>query len=123
MKPTTFAVTAYVLTVTVLATWGLATESPGMIGVAALLALPSSVVAIIGYYEAYGLLALVPGANPSSASGYASCGPNGACHETSTGEMAGWFAITTHVGLVLALTAAAVLNVVLLRLIVRRRRR
>jgi hypothetical protein len=119
----TLAQASYVLVVTVVATCGVVTGSTATIVVAALLALPSSVLAIVGYYLAYGLLALVPGANPSIATGSGSCGVGGACQETSTGDPPFWFTLTTEVGLVIALTAAALLNVVLLRLVLRRRRR
>ena len=68
-----------------------------------LLALPTGVVTLVGYYLAYGLLALVPGANPTS------------------GELATWFAVTTTLLGILAPIVAATINVVLLRLVSRRR--
>ena len=113
---------AYVLTVGAIATYGFAADSTAAILAAAALALPTSIVAVPGYYLAYGLLALVPGANPSSSSGSGGCSPGVGCHESATGELAPWFAITTDVIGVLALTAAALLNVVFLRMHTRRRR-
>ncbi len=112
----------YALTVMVIATIGFTTGSTSMILFAAFLALPSSVIAVPAYYLAYGLLALVPGANPSSGSGSGSCTPTGECQASTTGDLAAWFAITTEVIGILALTAAALLNVVVLRRLVARRR-
>ena len=60
---------AYVLVVAVLAAWGFVTGSTALILAATALALPAGVVAIVGYYVLYGLLGVVPGANPDSASG------------------------------------------------------
>ena len=80
--------------------------STGLILTAAALALPTSVVTIIGFYVVYGLLALVPGANPSN----------------SAGELAPWFVVATDAIGVLALVVAALLNLVLLRMLINRRR-
>ncbi len=68
---------AYVLTVGAIATYGFAADSTAAILTAAALALPTSIVAVPGFYLAYGLLALVPGANPSSSSGSGGCTPGG----------------------------------------------
>ena len=110
------------LAVGAIATVGFATGSTVAILTAAALALPTSIVAGPGYYVAYGLLALIPGANPSSGSGSGGCSPGAGCHASTSGDLAAWFAVTTDVIGVLALTAAALLNVVLLRIVTRRRR-
>jgi hypothetical protein len=105
----------YVLSVAAVSTIGFTTGSTPTILLAALLALPSSVVAIPGYYIVYGLLALVPGANPSSSTGSGSCTPNGDCQVSTTGDLAAWFTFATEAIGILALTAAALLNAVVLR--------
>jgi hypothetical protein len=113
---------AYVVVVAAVATVGFTTESTAMILLAGLLALPTSVPAVIGYYVVYGLLAQVPGANPDSSSGSMSCSSAGDCQGSSTGDLAPWFAVTTEVVGILALTAAALLNVVLVGWLLRGRR-
>lgn len=113
---------AYVLGVTAVATWGFATESTAGILLAVLLALPMGVPALVGYYLVYGLLAQVPGANPDSSSGSSRCSPGGACHESAIGDPAAWFTYSMEAVGVLALLAAAVLNVAVLRAILARRR-
>jgi hypothetical protein len=105
----------YVLGVAAVSTLGFTTGSTPTILLAALLALPSSVVAIPAYYIVYGLLALVPGANPSSSSGSGSCTPDGDCQVSTTGDLATWFTFATEAIGILALTAAALLNAVVLR--------
>lgn len=105
----------YVLAVASTAALGFATGSTAAILLAALLALPASILATPAYYFAYGVLALVPGANPSRSIGSASCSPDGSCQEFSTGEVAAWFTVATDTLGILALTGAAVLNVVLVR--------
>jgi hypothetical protein len=105
----------YVVVITLLATAGFVGHSPWPILFAALLALPASMVALPGYYIAYGLLALVPGANPLSNSGSESVSPDGTVISVVTGEPAAWFTITTTGLGILALTFAAFLNVLLLR--------
>ncbi|HEY8882956.1 MAG TPA: hypothetical protein VIM47_06115 [Dermatophilaceae bacterium] len=98
-------------------------ESRTAILFAALLAVPASIVAVPCYYLAYGFLALIPGANPSSNSGSATFAPDGRMLTTvSTGMPAAWFTITTFVLGVLALTVAAFVNVLLLRALAARRR-
>ncbi|MCR6492484.1 hypothetical protein [Cellulomonas sp. P24] len=90
---------------------------------AAAISLPASVVTLPGYYVVYALLGLVPGANPSSSSGSGSADAGG--HLTSaflTGTQATWFTLTTAALGVLLLTAGAVVNVVLVRVLVARRR-
>jgi hypothetical protein len=121
LRPT-LAEWAYVLTVAVVSTFGFTTESTAAILLAAFLALPSSVPAVIGYYIAYGLLAQIPGANPSSSTGSGSCSADGDCQTSTTGDAALWFTITTDVVGVLALTGAALLNVVVLRSLIAGRR-
>ncbi|WP_243056275.1 hypothetical protein [Nocardioides sp. SR21] len=112
---------SYVGTVAAVAGWGFATDTTAPILLAAALALPSSVPGMIGFYVAYGLLALVPGANPSSSSGSASCSPSGECVSSTTGGLAPWFAVTTDVVGVLAMAGAALLNVLVLRSLLRAR--
>ena len=89
-----------------------------LILLASVLALPASIVAVPGYYVSYGLLGLVPGANPSSNSGDASSGPGGTVTSWETGGLAVWFSVTTDVLGVLALTLAAVLNVLVFRTLI-----
>ena len=107
----------YVLALTGLAAWGFVTGTAAAILVAFLLALPTGLPAIVGYYLAYGLLALVPGANPDTSSGSVSCSADGSCHGSTTGDLAPWFAHTTVVIGVLAVTFAALVNLALLRLL------
>jgi hypothetical protein len=106
---------AYVLTVAAVAACGFATASTATILLAALLTLPTSIPAVMGYYLAYGLLAQVTGAHPSSSSGSGWCSPGGSCHTSSSGDPAAWFTLTTDLIGVLALTVAARVNVMLLR--------
>ena len=104
----------YVLGVAVVSALGFTTGSTPTILFAALLALPSSVVAFPAFYVVYGLLATISGANPSSSSGSGSCAPNGECQATTPGGAA-WFTLATEAVGILALTAAALLNAVALR--------
>jgi len=113
----------YALIVMVIATAGFTTESTSMILLAAFLALPSSVIAVPAYYLVYGLLALVPGANPSRGTGSGSCTPTGECRASTTGDLAAWFTIATEVIGILALTAAGLMNVMVVRSLIARRRR
>ena len=79
-------------------------------------------MAIPCYYLVYGLLALVTGANPSSSSGSGSgSSAGGASTTVTTDDTATWFAVTTHVLGVLALTVAAAVNVLLIRAVMSRR--
>ena len=118
----TWRSTTYLAAVAGLATAGFVQGSPGPIVLAALLTLPASIVAVPGYYLVYGLLALVTGANPSSSSGSGSSSSAGGSSTTvTTDDMATWFAVTTHVLGVLALTVAAAVNVLLVRAVVSRR--
>jgi hypothetical protein len=121
LRPTPLA-SAYVLTVAGVATLGFTTDSTAAILLAGLLTLPSSVPAIVAYYVAFGLLAQVPGANPSESSGSSSCTASGECHTTSTGDAASWFMFSTDVLGVLALTAAALLNTVAIHFLLAGRR-
>ena len=118
----TWRSSTYLAAVAILATAGFVQGSPGPIVLAALLALPASIVAVPCYYLVYGLLALVTGANPSSSSGSGSSSSAGGSSTTvTTDDMATWFAVTTHVLGVLALTVAAAVNVLLVRAVVSRR--
>ena len=109
--------TAYVLCVAAVAAWGFYTDTTATILFAVLLALPAGGPALVGYYIVYGLLAGVSGANPDVASSGGRCTPSGGCESFSTGEPAEWFLHTMDLIGVLAVTAAAVLNVVLLRML------
>src|SRR5659263_210658 len=67
---------------------------------------------------------LIPGANPSSSSGSSTSAPDGNMLTSGTSGMpAPWFTVTTQILGILALTAAAVLNVLLFRALAARRRR
>lgn len=114
---------AYVVVVAGVAAFGFATDSTAAILLAAALALPSGLPALVAYYAAYGVLALVPGANPSESSGSVSCTVDARCATTSAGDAALWFTTTTDALGVAALAAAAVTNVLLWRLVHRRARR
>ena len=119
----TFRSLAYVVAVALVATVGFTQESPWPILFAALLALPASIVAVPSYYVVYGVLALIPGANPSSNTGFETVDADGrTITSVITGTPAAWFTITTHVLGILALTVAALLNVLVLRAITARRR-
>ena len=118
----TWRSTTYLAAVGGLATAGFVQDSPGPIVLAAVLALPSSIVAVPCYYLVYGLLALVTGANPSSSSGSGSSAADGSSTTVTTDDTATWFAVTTHVLGVLALVAAAALNVLLVQAVLSRRR-
>lgn len=97
MRATTFAAGAYVVAVAALASWGFGVGSTVLILLAFALTLPTGAVALVGYYVAYGLLALLPG--------------EGA-----------WFpATTTALGILVPVTAA-LLNVLGTRLLLRRRK-
>lgn len=105
----------YVLGVAAVSALAFSSGSTPMILIAALFALPSSVVALPAYYVVYGLLALLPGANPASSTGSGSCAPNGDCQVSTTGDAAAWFTFATGAVGIIALTAAALLNAVVLR--------
>lgn len=114
---------AYVGAVTTLASVGFTHDSTVLILIAAAVTLPLGIPAMLGYYAMYGLLALVPGANPSEASGSTTCTADGVCTSTGTGDLAGWFALTTDVLGVVVLAGAAVGNALLWRRLVHRRPR
>ena len=105
----------YALSVAAVATLGFTTTATPAILLAAVLTLPSSVIAVAVYYLAFGLLAQIPGANPSQSSGTGSCPPHASCQVSTAGDPASWFTHATELVGILALTAAALLNVVLLR--------
>ena len=88
----------YVVAVALIAAVGFTEQSAWPILFAALLAVPASIVAVPCYYLAYGFLALIPGANPSSNSGSATFAPDGRMlTAVSTGMPSAWFTITTVV--------------------------
>ena len=88
----------YVAAVALVAAVGFVEQSPWPIVVAALLALPASIVTLPCYYVVHGVLALIPGANPSSSTGSSSSDAYGSTLTTvATGTPAAWFTVTTHV--------------------------
>jgi hypothetical protein len=117
--PLALMASAYVLAVASIATAGFVAESTRLILLAALLSLPASVIALPAYYAAYGLLAQVPGANPSDFSSSSRFCADGT--DCITGNPAVWFQITTNVLGIVALTCAALVNVFGLYLVARRR--
>lgn len=114
---------AYVVAVAATAALGFGSGSTALILVAAALALPASGLALPAYYLGYGLLALVPGADPSWAYGSAQCTAAGSCARASAGGPATWFTITAAVLGVLLLALAALANVLVARWALRARRR
>jgi hypothetical protein len=112
----------YVLGVAALTTLGFATASTSLLLPAAVVTLPTSAVAVPAFYVVVGVLGLVPGANPSHSTGSGSCAPSGDCQVSTTGDPASWFLFATEAVGVLALTAAAVLNIILLRALTTARR-
>ncbi|MEP7368528.1 MAG: hypothetical protein ABI662_02650 [Dermatophilaceae bacterium] len=102
--------------VALIAAVGFTGGSPWPILLAAILTLPASIVAVPCYYLAYGILALIPGANPSSSTGSAmQYAPAGPITSVVTGEPAAWFSVTALVVGILTMTVAAILNVLLRR--------
>ena len=119
----TWRSTTYLTAVAALATAGFVSGSPAPIVLAAVLALPASIVAVPCYYLVYGLLALVTDANPSSSSGSGSgSSTTGGSTTVTVDDTATWFTVTTHVLGVLALVVAAALNVLLVQAVLSRRR-
>jgi len=107
-----------------IATVGFTEESPWPILLAAVLTLPASIVAVPCYYVAYGILALVPGANPSSSTGYGTqSAPGSKVTSVVTGAPAAWFTVTALVLGILTMTVAALLDVLLFRAFAARRRK
>jgi hypothetical protein len=121
--PWSFGGSVYAVAVGALATAGFAASKTYLILLAGLLTLPSSLVSIPAFYAAYGLLTLLPGAasaQESSSSGF--CAAGRVCEESSTGGGAAWLSYADGALGVLALVGAALVNVVVLRLIMSRRR-
>ena len=115
---------AYVAAICALAAMGFISQSPWPILLAALLAAPTSLIAVPCYYVLYGLVALFPEANPSSGAGSGTVATDGTTSSSvSTGSAAGSFTTTTHALGIIALTAAAILNVLLVRTLIARRQR
>jgi hypothetical protein len=111
----------YVIGVAVLAAVGFAGDSAWPILLAAALALPASLVTMPAFYVVYGLLAQVPGANPDHAGGGSRMAVHGTVVTWSYGDPAAWFTHTTDVLGVLLITAAAVVDVAIVRALARRR--
>jgi hypothetical protein len=111
----------YVLGVAAVATVGFTIASTSLLLLAAVVTLPSSAIAVPAFYVAVGLLGLIPGANPSLSTGSGSCTPSADC-QTTTGDPASWFLLASNVLGVLAVAAAASLNVVLIRALIAARR-
>lgn len=112
----------YVVAASLIAAAGFTEQSPWPILLAALLTVPASMVAVPCYYLAYGFLALIPGANPSSNSSSTTVAPDGSMVTVITGMPAAWFTITTFALGILTLTIAAYVNVLLFRALAARRR-
>jgi len=114
----------YVAAVASIAAVGFFHDSPWPILLAALLAIPLSVVRVPCYYIGYGLLSFIPGASPSSNTGSGGFAADGhTLPSAGTGMPAAWFTTTTDLIGILALTLAAILNVLLLQALAARRRR
>ncbi len=111
---------AYLSLATGLAAWGFVSGSTAVILTAFAVVLPAGVLALVGYYLLYGLLALVPGANPDESSG-SSCSAGLACRSHETGQLAAWFDHGVVVLGVLLVASAAVANLALLRALAARR--
>ena len=112
----------YVVAVALIATVGFVKQSPWPILLAGLLTLPASILAVPCYYLVYGVLALVPGANPSSSTGYRAVNADGTTiASVTTGTQATWFVVTTQALGILAFTVAAILTVILLRFLLAQR--
>ncbi len=120
----TWTSAAYVATVALCASLGFVHGSAWPILLAAAISVPASVVTLAGYHVLYGLISLIPGANPSSSSGSGSGDAGGQLLSTlTTAAPATWFTIATPVIGILALTVGALVNVQLMRVMSARRRR
>ena len=120
LRPTRWSL-VYCVAVSGTAAVGFVGHWPWAIGVAALLALPASLVTVPAYYVVFGILALVPGANPSTSTGSGISTPGAGQLTASTGGAAAWFTTCTGIAGVLALVVAALLNVALVRAFASRR--
>jgi hypothetical protein len=117
------AALAYIAAVTVLAAVGFAAGRPLLIVVAAVVTLPVSIVAVPALYMLAGVLGIVPGANPSHASGTGYVSARGVEVVTESGEPATWYLVSIGVAGALLLGLAALGNVLLLGLVIRWGRR
>jgi hypothetical protein len=112
----------YVAFITVIASVGIIEKSPWPVLVAAFLTLPASIAVVPCYYLIYGMLAQIPGANPSSNTGYEVQNADGTTiTSVTTGAQAPWFVVTTQAVEIIAFTFAAVLSVLFLRALAARR--
>jgi hypothetical protein len=111
----------YVATVAVLATAGFVTGTTWPILLAGALTVPASLVALPGYYLGYGLLALVPGANPDHSAGSGTVTSHGTLVTSTSAGNPAWFTGATIALGIAALVLAALVNVVLVRLLLGRR--
>jgi hypothetical protein len=103
---------------------GFFNDSPWPVLLAVLLAIPLSFVTVPCYYVVYGLLSFIPEANPSSNTGSEGVAADGhILPSISTAMPAAWFTTTTHLIGILALTVAAIVNVLLLHSLAARPRR
>jgi len=113
---------AYVVCIALVGIAGFSLERPELVLLAAVGTLPISIVAMPAFYVAAGLVGLIPGANPSHSSGTEYVDATGLIiTTTATGTPAEWFDISLAVIGVATLTAAALLNVLLLRAFAGRR--
>jgi hypothetical protein len=110
-----------VLGVAVLTVAGFASYSTPALVAALVLTVPASVVTLPAFYVLYGLVSQIPGANPlhSSGSGLSS---DGSVIVVTSGMPAPWLAPTMHTLGVLLITLGAVLNVLLARAVLARRK-
>ena len=112
---------AYVVAIVLMATAGIIEQSPWPVLLAGLLTVPACFAAVPCYYIVYGVLAQIPGANPSSSTGYEyQSAPGAKIVSVMTGAQATWFVITAQALGILAFAVAAILNVLLLRAIASR---
>jgi hypothetical protein len=119
-----FRETAYVVVVLMVAAAGFGSGTPWLILLSIGLALPAGLAALVAYYLAYGLLALVPGANASTSSGSGGVSADGTVvSSTSSSDLATWFAVLTPVLAVLLVAVAAWVNVLGYRSFMKTRRR
>lgn len=113
---------AYLAVVAVLATVGFVLGEAWLVLTAVVLTLPASVATVPAYYLGYGLLALVPGANPDHSAGSGTVSPDGhVVSGVTSGDLATWFSVVSHALGIAALLVAALANVLLVRWLAARR--
>ena len=113
----------YVIAVGVVAATGFFASWGAAIALAVVFTLPSIVVFLPAYYLAYGVVALIPGANPSTASGSGTVAADGTVTSVVVGDSPAWFTVLTHLMGTCALVAAALVNVLLWQRVAHYRRK